>query len=82
MRPLRGFEEQIDELADAVRSSPPRAGFEQVQMPGDKELGSVRHLRSVGVPLSEQTLAELERLRKELMLESPLTPFPAETENG
>ncbi len=75
MRPLRAFASQVDELAEAVRESRPRPEFERVEMPGDPELESSRVLQAAGIPLSAQTWGSLEQLRKELRLESQLTPL-------
>ena len=82
MRPLAEFEAQVDELATAVRSSAPSGAFQEVQMPGDVELRSAKALGATGVNLSEQTVAGLERLRRELGLQSPLTRLPKQEATG
>jgi hypothetical protein len=46
------------------------------------ELRSAKALGATGVNLSEQTVAGLERLRRELGLQSPLTRLPKQEATG
>jgi LDH2 family malate/lactate/ureidoglycolate dehydrogenase len=82
LRPLADFESDVVELVDAVHSTTPRAGFDRVQMPGERELESVSHLAAIGIPLSSRTLAALATLAAELGFEPQLTALQEDPAPG
>lgn len=57
---------QVEEMAQALESTPTAPGIEQVLLPGQPELLSAERRRREGIPIAEATMAELRELADEL----------------
>ena len=58
-RPLTDFLADASALSDAVKDTPPAAGYDEVLLPGEPELNSAATRRVEGIPLDETTWAQL-----------------------
>jgi uncharacterized oxidoreductase len=57
---------QVEEMAQALESTPTAPGVERVLLPGQPELLSAERRRRDGIPIAEATMAELRELATEL----------------
>jgi LDH2 family malate/lactate/ureidoglycolate dehydrogenase len=57
---------QVEEMAQALESTPTAPGVEEVLLPGQPELLSSERRRREGIPIAEATMAELRELAAEL----------------
>jgi uncharacterized oxidoreductase len=57
---------QVEEMAQALESTPTAPGVEQVLLPGQPELRSAERRRREGIPIADATMAELRELADEL----------------
>jgi LDH2 family malate/lactate/ureidoglycolate dehydrogenase len=64
--PVEQYMRQVEEMADALESTPTAPGVEQVLLPGQPELLSAEHRQREGIPIAEATMAELRGLAAEL----------------
>jgi LDH2 family malate/lactate/ureidoglycolate dehydrogenase len=80
-RPVADFIADVDDLSAAMRSLPPRPGFERVRLPGEPEEECVTRFRASGVPIAPTTFSSLLDLAAELGLASALTPITPEVPN-
>jgi uncharacterized oxidoreductase len=60
------YQRQVEEMAQALESTPTAPGTEQVLLPGQPELLSAERRRRDGIPIAEATMAELYELAAEL----------------
>lgn len=64
--PAERFLSQVEEMAQALESTLPAPGFEEVLLPGQPELRAAERRRREGIPIAEATLRELRDLATEL----------------
>ncbi|HJS93191.1 MAG TPA: Ldh family oxidoreductase, partial [Solirubrobacteraceae bacterium] len=57
---------QVEEMAQALESTPTAPGIERVLLPGQPELLSAERRRREGIPIAEATMSELRELAAEL----------------
>jgi len=53
--PIRDFKAEVDKLIEEIKSSPPRPGFEEVLLPGEREHKTMIKRRKEGIPIDEQS---------------------------
>jgi len=58
-------------MADHLRSLRPAPGVERVQVPGDPEARAREERTRLGIPLDEETIAQLRELGAELGVAMP-----------
>lgn len=64
--PVDEFRRRMDDFAHMVKSRAPRPGVEEVLIPGEQEARRVARKTSVGVPLDDEVLTDLQALGREL----------------
>jgi uncharacterized oxidoreductase len=53
--PVKDFKAEVDKLIQEIKSSPPRPGFEEVLLPGEREHKTMIKRRKGGIPIDEQS---------------------------
>lgn len=71
-RPVDDFKGMMADWGDAVRTTPPLPGVEQVILPGDKERAARADRLEHGIPLYPETVESLRRVGRDLKLECPV----------
>lgn len=66
---LDEFCKQVREARERIRSSPPKAGVEQVLAPGDIENANAQKYEQTGIPLEQFTLDDLKWVAEHLSIE-------------
>jgi LDH2 family malate/lactate/ureidoglycolate dehydrogenase len=72
--PFSEFIARVDEMVKKIKTCRRRRGVEEVLLPGERSSRAARLNRKLGVPVSSETLAELEHLCLRLGLPFPLEP--------
>lgn len=65
-RPLDEFKNEVKELAEFVKTSPPAAGFSEVLYPGEIEYRTEQRRRAEGIFIEDETWREITELMHEL----------------
>ena len=53
--PVSEFKAEVDRLIDEIKSSPPRPGFEEVLLPGEREHRMVEKRKKEGIPVDDKS---------------------------
>jgi uncharacterized oxidoreductase len=53
--PVKDFKAEVDKLIEEIKSSPPRAGFQEVLLPGEREHKTMIERRKGGIPIDEES---------------------------
>jgi LDH2 family malate/lactate/ureidoglycolate dehydrogenase len=64
-------ERETDAIIDRIKAVPPAAGFSEVQLPGEPEVRSAERRRREGIPVPEDTWAEITATATRLGVEVP-----------
>ncbi len=75
-QPADEFAHRMDEILNMLKATPPAAGVERVLVPGEIELLTEARLRSEGIPIPPEVIAQLEALAKETGAAFPPTISP------
>lgn len=67
--PAAEFKRRVDQVVQAIHSTPPAAGVERVWAPGEREFEVERERRANGIPLAEGTVREMRDLAAQLDVE-------------
>jgi LDH2 family malate/lactate/ureidoglycolate dehydrogenase len=65
-RDVLGYQADVGTLLDAIKAAPPTEGTREVLIPGEPELITRRQRERDGIPVDEQTWAEIQKLAAEL----------------
>src|SRR6059058_693965 len=65
-RPLEEFKRDMDDMLEALRSSPRAEGQERIYVAGEPELESEQRRRKDGIPLAPVLVAECNRIARDL----------------
>jgi ureidoglycolate dehydrogenase (NAD+) len=57
--PVRDFKAEVDRLIEEIKSSPPRAGFQEVLLPGEREHETMNKRRKEGIPIDERSWKDI-----------------------
>jgi uncharacterized oxidoreductase len=53
--PVKDFKAEVDRLVEEIKSSPPRPGFQEVLLPGEREHRMMEKRRKEGIPIDERS---------------------------
>jgi len=73
--PVETLKEEINEMTEWIKSSPPAEGFDEILYPGELEARSRKERLSSGVPLDGTTYEELVQLASEYNTVTRLSPL-------
>lgn len=68
------YYQQVRELTEAITSSEPAPGFDEVLLPGEPELRSRAERMTSGIPIPEPVWRDLEEVSQELNIDVPVVP--------
>jgi len=57
--PVKDFKAEVDRLIEEIKSSPPRAGFQEVLLPGEREHRTMEKRRKEGIPIDEKSWKDI-----------------------
>jgi len=57
--PVKEFKDEVDRLIREIKSSPPRPGFEEVLLPGEREHKTMHKRRKEGIPIDEKSWKDI-----------------------
>jgi uncharacterized oxidoreductase len=57
--PVKDFKAEVDRLIEEIKSSPPRPGFEEVLLPGEREHKTMIKRRKEGIPIDEKSWKDI-----------------------
>jgi uncharacterized oxidoreductase len=57
--PVKDFKAEVDRLIKEIKSSPPRAGFQEVLLPGEREHKTMIERRKEGIPIDEKSWKDI-----------------------
>jgi uncharacterized oxidoreductase len=57
--PVKEFKAEVDRLIGEIKSSPPRAGVQEVLLPGEREHRTMLQRRKEGIPIDERSWNDL-----------------------
>jgi LDH2 family malate/lactate/ureidoglycolate dehydrogenase len=72
--PLDHFRQRIDTTIDRIKAGRRRPGVDEVLVPGERSHRRAEYHRRHGIPISPETLAELEQLGREYEVDIGLQP--------
>lgn len=70
-RPLREFTKRVDTRTREIKATPPAPGFEEVMLPGEPELRTLRERTERGIPIPEGTVTALSEVARRLNVAIP-----------
>jgi LDH2 family malate/lactate/ureidoglycolate dehydrogenase len=68
------FRQRIDAMIDRIKACRRRPGVEEILIPGEPEHRKAQHNRAHGIPIGDETIAELKTLSQEFGLAFDLKP--------
>jgi len=57
--PVNDFKAEVDSLIEEIKSSPPRPGFQEVILPGEREHKAMLQRRKEGIPIDDKSWNDL-----------------------
>ncbi|MEP7117192.1 MAG: malate/lactate/ureidoglycolate dehydrogenase [Acidobacteriota bacterium] len=75
------FEREVTAMVDGLRDTPPAAGFECVQLPGDPERAAMAERRARGIDIDDNTWASLTRCAVSLGIAETALPTVCAAQN-
>jgi uncharacterized oxidoreductase len=57
--PVKEFKAEVDRLIEEIKSSPPRPGFQEVLLPGEREHKTMIKRRKEGIPIDEKSWKDI-----------------------
>jgi uncharacterized oxidoreductase len=57
--PMKEFKDEVDRLIAEIKASPPRPGFQEVLLPGEREHRTMEKRRREGIPIDERSWRNL-----------------------
>jgi hypothetical protein len=70
--PVKEFKDEVDRLIAEIKASPPRPGFQEVLLPGEREHRTMEKRRKEGIPIDERSWRNLVETCTKVGIDAPI----------